>query len=295
MMRRCLLVGLLALLVVSSALWAATRPSIASAWRTTEIQIDGTDAEWADTLAPILDVSASVSVVNDDTHVFVRLRTSDPATMQQIVRGGLLVWFDAKGGDSKTFGIKYPVGTPPPNPDADQRSERSGDSATARPPRKPGPALRAPSDRKREAAMAELMTLIPARLEVYGPKDDDIRSLVLAYATGLSVSLARVDGALVYELKVPLRKDADHPYAIGTAAGASIGFGLQSAKIASAGGGLLQGLGGMGGGQPGGGGRPGGGAPRNGRSADGDERKPPARPKPFTVWQTLVLAKAGAS
>jgi hypothetical protein len=139
--------------------------------------------------------------------------------------------------------------------------------------------------------MAELMTLIPARLEVYGPKNDDIRSLVLAYATGLSVSLARVDEALVVELTVPLRRDADHPYAIGAAAGASVGLGLQSPKIASAGGGL-QTLGGMAGGGMGGG-RPGGGSPRTGRSDD--ERKPAARPKPFMVWQTLVLAKAGAS
>ena len=289
--------------VVSSAVWAATRPSIPSAWRTADIQIDGNDAEWTSTLAavPAPSAVASMSVENDATHVFVRIRTSDPATMQQIVRGGLLVWFDAKGGDAKTFGIKYPVGTPPPNPDADQRPTRDREQADSGGQRRPGPPLRAPRDRRRQGETPEdLLALVPNRLEVYGPKEDDIRSLVLAYATGLSVSLARAEDGLVYELKVPLQKDAGHPYAIGTTVGASVGFGLQSPRIASAGGGLLAGMagmagGGMGGGRPGGG-QPGGGPPpRGGEPGSGDGKKPPAPPKPFVLWQTLVLAKGAGS
>ena len=138
-MRRCVAV-LVTASVVSSAVWAATRPSIPSAWRTADIQIDGNDAEWTSTLAavPAPSAVASMSVENDATHVFVRIRTTDPATMQQIVRGGLLVWFDAKGGDAKTFGIKYPVGTPPPNPDADQRPTRDREQADSGGQRRPG-------------------------------------------------------------------------------------------------------------------------------------------------------------
>lgn len=296
MMRRWFPAALLAALALIAAPEAATRPNLASSWRLADIVIDGADFEWTDTLAEIPTVPASLSVTNDQTHVYVRVRVTDPATIQQVVRGGLIVWFDPRGGDDRTFGIKYPVGTPPPNPDADGRTSKPGDDGTGA--RRGGPPPRSQRSGARGAPPIEdLRALIPNRLEIHGPKDDDIRSLVLAYATGLSVALTIANNALVYELRVPLARDADHPYAIGSAAGATVGFGVQSLKIATAGGGLLAGLagggmgGGMSGGRPGGGGRPAGGPPPDRADGEDRDRKPPAPPKPFNVWQTLTLAK----
>ena len=303
MTRRWLAATLLVTLTALSDPRAATRPLLASTWRTAEIVIDGADFEWTDTLAPLPGVPASVSVANDDSHIYVRVRVTDPATMQQVVRGGLFVWFDTRGGEAKAFGVKYPVGTPPPNPDADDRggrgTGRSGGGAGAPPAgRRSGPPPRGGSGRGAPVT-DDLMSLVPNRLEIHGPKDDDIRSLVLAYATGLSVALSTANNALVYELRVPLKKDADHPFAVGASAGATIGIGVQSLKIAATGGGWLPALGqmsggGMGGGRPGGGaggGRPTNAPAREPSSDDEKDRTPPAPPRPFAVWHTLTLAR----
>jgi hypothetical protein len=62
-------------------------------------------------------------------------------------------------------------------------------------------------------------------------------------------------GTLRYELKVPLAKTTDHPYAIGTAPGKTIGIGLETPKperSSSGGGGRGNGGGGYGGGGYGG-------------------------------------------
>lgn len=322
MTRRRFVAALPLVIAVSMSTHAATRPSLPSAWRTSDIVVDGSDAEWTVALAPIAGTPLFASIVNDDDHVFVRLRVTERAAMEQLVRGGLLVWFDAKGGDARTFGIKYPVSAPPPNPESDdaRRGGRPGSQGGNRggpggggsggggrrgmPGGSGQPPLHGARERTAEPTPIDaLIAQIPNRLEVYGPKDDDIRSLVLAYATGLSVSVSRVEDVLVYELAVPLKKDADHPFAIGTAAGATLGIGFQSPKIATSGPGILSNLGGLGsgmsGGRPGGGmGGPGGGGgggrvggpPRDDPDDNDKERKPPAPPKPFTTWQTLVLA-----
>ena len=59
------------------------------------------------------------------------------------------------------------------------------------------------------------------------------RSNLAKGQTGLSVALSTANNALVYELRVPLKKDADHPFAVGASAGATIGIGVQSLRSRS--------------------------------------------------------------
>jgi hypothetical protein len=107
-------------------------------------------------------------------------------------------------------------------------------------------------------------------------------------APGIAVKTGNVEGYAVYELKVPLEKTADAPYAIEAKAGAVIGFGLESPKVEQPsregrGGG---GFGGMGGGM---GGRGGG---MGGHGGGGGERGGYEAPKPLKMWAAIKLAKS---
>ena len=93
-------------------------------------------------------------------------------------------------------------------------------------------------------------------------------------------------------MKIPLARSADHPYAIDTQAGKTIGLGLETAKMQQrsfgegGGGGFGGGGGGMGGHGGGGmGGRGGGG--RGGGNRDEHAGLPA---KPVKGWATVTIA-----
>ena len=187
------------------------RQRIDSRWRDRDIAVDGNQREWPGPLVRVDDkVPVSVAAVNDGQFLYLVLSASDPATRMQILRQGLILWFDPKGADKKHFGLKFPVGVPLEEIERgrDGRERRSQPSGTG------------------QASDLE----VTDRLEVYGPKKDDARSFVSTMAPGIAVKIGLVEGFLVYELKIPIQASADLPYAIEAKPGALIGFGLETPK-----------------------------------------------------------------
>lgn len=235
---------------------AEKRQRIDSRWRDREVVIDGDHREWA---WPLLQVdekhTVTAAAMNDGQFLYIVLSTSDPVRHAQILRDGLIVWFDPGGGDSKHFGVKFPVGTR-----SEVRGRRAARPDPAQPPEPVDPVN---------------------RLELFGPKKDDARSLVPDVARGIMVKVGNVDGSLVYELEVPIQAGADFPYAIEAKPGAAIGFGLETPKPEAKSSDDEGRRGGMGGLGRGGIGRMGGG-PR------GERGREPA--KPLKAWATIQLA-----
>jgi hypothetical protein len=265
-----LLVFLVVALGAAAALQAsAKRQRIDSRWRDREVVVDGNHGEWAGPLVQVDDkVPLTAAATNDGQFLYVVLSASNPATRMQILRQGLIVWFDPSGGDKKHFGLKFPVGVPLGEMGRGRDRERR-----RRPPPDPG----------------EDSDLEPTdRLEVYGPKKDDARSFVSTMAPGIAVKIGQVEGSLVYELKVPIQASSEFPYAIGAKPGTLIGFGLETPKMDKP---AREERGGRGGGGRGGrgrgmGGRGGGGAGRD-RRGDRGGFEPP---KPLKSWATIQLA-----
>jgi hypothetical protein len=282
-------------LVVSAAgLVANKRQIINSHWRDRDVVIDGDNGEWPGPLTPVEENHPVLTAaINDGQFLYVLLSTADTTSRREILRQGLIVWFDPSGGDKKHFGLKYPVGVPPEEGQGRGGYRRggggynrpsgdsgSGDSGAAEPGQS-RPAEPEPID----------------RLEVYGPQKDDAHSFVTSAAPGISVKIGTVEGYLVYELKVPLTKTADTPYAIEAKPGASIGFGIETPKLEQPSGqgrGGMGGLGGMGGGMGGRGGGGHGGGGGGGRGGGG-ERAGFEPPKPLKSWAVIQLAKATAT
>jgi hypothetical protein len=178
---------------------------LTSEWRTGEIQIDGSDAEWQRGLYYDEETEMLYSVRNDDESLYLLLKTQNRSTQTQILRGGFTVWFDPSGGKARTFGLHYPL------------------------PREHTP-LAAPEENF-ESPMAEGLDQTPLELEIIGPQSDNVQRMPVFDARGISVKTARTRGTIVYELCIPLKKNALHPYAIDMIPGKRIGIGLTTEEF----------------------------------------------------------------
>ncbi|MEO7273741.1 MAG: hypothetical protein ABIX28_13510 [Vicinamibacterales bacterium] len=274
--------ALAALSVVLSLEARATRAHFDSTWLTTPITIDGSPLEWAGPLAPFNDQPLAMAAANDGEALYVVLTASDPAVRRQILRQGLIVWFDGGGKDKKKFGVKFPIGIGLSEEDLRGR-RRGGAPDSAAPGREAGDQGQPPSVEP------------PNRLEVLGASKDEARSYTADQAPGIAVKVGQAEGLLAYELKVPLSSSSSHAYAISAKPGQTISVGLEMPKLempnargreGGRGGGMG---GGGGGGRIGGFGGGGGGRGRRGGGGGGGMERP-EQAKPLSGWIELKLA-----
>jgi hypothetical protein len=295
-MKRAVLGATGTILIVSmAAVLAAKKPLLTSQWRDRELTIDGDSGDWPGPLRPIEENHPLMAAaMNDGQYLYLVLSTSDSTERRQILRQGLVVWFDPSGGEKKHFGVKYPVGVPP-----EERPSRGGGGyrrgpggggGGGRPAGDPGSGSSDPS-RPTSPDQVEPTN----RLEVYGPEKDDAHSFVTEMAPGITVKTGQAEGYLVYELKVPLAKTTDSPYAIETKPGALIGFGIETPKMERPSGEGQGGGGGFGGFGGGMGGRGGGGMGRGGGGRGGGQHGQSEQPKPLKNWATIQLANGASS
>jgi hypothetical protein len=286
-MRRRLLESVVVAVLIApvAAVLASKRQVIDSHWRDRDIAIDGDNGEWPGPLVAVEENHPLLTAaINDGQYLYVVLSTNDATVRRQILRQGLIVWFDPSGGDKKHFGVKYPVGVPLEQ-GASRGGYRRGGYGVGRPPSDSG----AGDSTQSPSGAPEPID----RLEVYGPQKDDAHSFVTTMAPGITVKIGSVEGYAVYELKVPLEKTGAAPYAIEAKPGAVIGFGLETPKVESSHEGGGGGLGGLGGGM---GGRGGGGmGGRGGGGGRGGERGGYEALKPIKMWASIKLAKSASS
>ena len=81
-----------------------------STWKDRDITLDGKGGDWQGAKYYFEEFAVSVGLINDTRHLYVSMMTENPLIRAQIMRQGLTVWIDPKGGKSKTFGIRFPLG-----------------------------------------------------------------------------------------------------------------------------------------------------------------------------------------
>jgi hypothetical protein len=85
---------------------AASHLQVVSRWRDRAIAVDGRQDDWGSSgLTPFGDQPVSIDVMNDADFLYVRLTASEPAVRNEILRRGLILWFDPEGGTKKRFGM----------------------------------------------------------------------------------------------------------------------------------------------------------------------------------------------
>ena len=183
-----------------------------SRWRDREIVIDGDASEWRGTEQySDDDKGVRFAVFNDGEYLYVCFTTWNTRTQQQILVRGLTIWFDAKGGDDRVYGIDFPMTKGP--------GEMRRLSETAA------------SDRTR--AIEDL--LIRSRSEMIIGRSKDYKGQWMFVEDGKEMGIEAVldidDRILVYELKVPLTGGQGLPFPDGIAEGGLAGLGLEMGKI----------------------------------------------------------------
>jgi hypothetical protein len=183
-----------------------------SRWRDRDIIIDGNASEWRGTEQHRDDdKGVTFSVFNDDENLYMCITTWNTRTQQQILVRGLIVWFDAEGGDERRFGIEFPITKGP--------EDMSGLRDIAR------------SDRAR--TIEELLVRSRSEMIVGRTKDYDGSWMFVedGMAMGIEAALDIHDRILVYELKVPLAEGQGLPFQQGTVPGALAGIGVEMGKL----------------------------------------------------------------
>jgi hypothetical protein len=175
-----------------------------SRWRDRDVVIDGHNSTWFSPAVALKDDRASVVLFNDSEYVYVGLRTSNRDLQRLITRDGITWWFDRDGGETKQFGIRYPVGGPRPPAD---KSEQ--------PPGEQEPPTPESAENSNE-------------LDVYVSGAEQPQRMTTVGSGGINVNIHHSRDTLFYELRVPLADNRRHPFAIGTKAGAMIGIGLET-------------------------------------------------------------------
>jgi hypothetical protein len=262
--------------------WAAEK--LQSAWRTADIKIDGKNDDWQGGASYLEDQRISVGLLNDAEFLYVSVATSDVDRRSQLA-AGLTLWLDATGKKKRTFGLFVPgVG----GEGAGRGGGRYGGRGGQMDP----------------DTLADRVNGPVEYVEVLGPGKDDRRRADLNQAFGVEIARGYHDGVIVYEIKIPLTQNGSSSIAVQTAAGRTIGLGLETPKPQQAsqqgregrGGGGGGGRGGIGGGRGGMGGYGGrGGMGRGGGMGGGGgvPGGPLPTPKPLNVWATAQLASGG--
>jgi hypothetical protein len=268
---------LLAMCLLAISTFACEKQiELTSRWCDQEIDFDGPDEQWGPATIYAQKQKVSLTVFNDDECVYMRLYTRDRGVQGPVLMSGFTVWFNPDGGKSKAVGIHFPLGM-------------HGKGA---------PAL----SRDRHGAQAmEYMTEEMNEMEILGPDEEPVRRMFLAEAAslGIDAGMDLVKGNLIYELKFPLVKNDEHPYAVGIepeeiTVSKMIGIGFETQKINRDE--MRKNMGEEG--PPGGGMPPGGAPPEGGSMPPGGGERPAggggmpsgSMPEGISLWAKITLA-----
>ena len=228
-----------------------------STWKDRDITLDGKGGDWLGAKYYFEDSGVSVGLINDGQYLYVSMMTENPMLRTQIMRQGLIVWLDPRGGKNKTFGIKFPLGR-----QGREQDEEGMDSRVMM------------DEMAREDLMQKLQESM-TELEVLGADDEVLRRMDIENTKGIEVQMRNTGGTFAYELKVPLAASEEYPFSLGVEPGDVIGVGFLSPKM------QMRRPSGM----PGGGRMPGGGMPPGGGGGMGR-----LKPQDLKIWAVVQLA-----
>ena len=248
-----------------------------SVWSDEAVTIDGVPLEWSGATTWVESPNVAIGVKNDADYLYLCVSSPLRQIATEIAMRGFTVWLDAKGKKGKTFGIRCPVGPTMGTRDPGEMHEMARDHT------------------KFMGMVVERLKGAGKVLEILGPDEAGSVRLTAGEAPGIDVALGYHNGRMVYELRVPLRRDPEHPYAIGSEGRGRIGVGFTTPEIDRE-----EMMAGMRGERPGGargGGPPPGGAPGSMPGGPGAGRGPSgpgSMPQPIDIWAKIDLAVAVA-
>ena len=275
-MKRSLLFAAYAIFLTQICFFNCAKQSISSFWADESMTIDGEISEWQAAMQYDEKLDASYGFQNDDEFLYVALETGNPALQRQLLMSGLVIWVNDTGDKTKDIGFKFPRGLM-----ERQRPSRDVMGAITNPQ---------VDDQRRQYLLDHNFR----DLQVLDPKDKNLgiytHKEAAAYNIQFDLSMAR--GLMIYELKIPLKCTAKHPWDFTAVSKAGIGFATPQMDFSQFGGRRPMGGNMMEASQGNGGGRGGGMGGDMSGGMGGGMRGGFGQSKPINVWVSAILAKA---
>jgi len=248
------------LLTISFQVGCSSAVQLKSPWKETDLNIDGDHRDWQDALTFIEKKNISLGMSNDEEFLYICLVTGDRMLQRQMMMMGFYLWIDADGGKEKRFGIHFPIGMV-----------------------NRGPMMGRRPDGERPPDRAERLRQAQVELEIVGPEEDARQRFGVGQVPGIAIDLGTPDDLFVYEIKIPIQRTEEHPFAILSDGKNHVSIGFEAPRPDRE---RLRGGPGRGPG-PGGGMRGGRGGRHGGRMSGG---RPPM-PEPFEMWVAVELSE----
>jgi hypothetical protein len=150
-----------------------------------------------------------LSIANDTDAVYIRVAVRQESIQRQLIRSGLVLWVDSKGGSSKKFGIRYPLGRANLAP-VEIASDRMRDVGPDR-PRASGP-------------------IGGLEMEILGSDDTVKERLLISQGEGIRVNVSREAEDLVYSARVPFSRFPELAQALRSGGDHRVGLGIEIAS-----------------------------------------------------------------
>jgi hypothetical protein len=215
------------------ALYGCAGPELPSNWLDREITIDGKNPEWAGAEAYYSEEQGiKIGFFNDERYLYVYLASWHRQDEMQILRNGLTVWFDPAGGKKQAFGIRYPLQRKMAPSDLAARGGAFRERIPGMRGERPDSFPSAAETSREQRIPADVLIGARSVLEVIRPGEGEHESLAMPDSSGIGVDamIDVVNRTLIYELRVPLQRIEESPYAIGAKPGQKIGVGLLVGK-----------------------------------------------------------------
>ena len=234
---------------------------LSSDWRAHQIVIDGKYTDWGNAESYYNErARVVINLLNDEGYLYICLITRNRKIETELVNSGFVAWFDPDGGNKKTFGIRFPIGLKSMGMSLEE-NKRDMDRDWQYQEDKSG-LIDREKERWRDKDFnkhLELLENLQDKLKIMegafdaknkekhlkpplkgnnkewphegflndgkGPGKE--MSLAEAAKLGIEAKVGRENDYFVYELKVPLLKSVEHPYALEVKTDKPFGLGLE--------------------------------------------------------------------
>ena len=208
-MKRYFLLPVLAV-VLGAAFIGCNEWTIASDRKNFDITVDGKDTEWQGRMTQVENIY--LGICNDDEYLYVCLSATDKVAKAQMLglfRQSFCLWFDPEGKQKRAFGLRISNESPFMN-EALVNKLKFIDTA----------------------AFNVIANEMMSHMEIEVLRDN-YPVAILSETKGIDVALGtEMNGRkLIFEFKIPLVQNENHPFAINASAGKIIGVGLETSRI----------------------------------------------------------------
>ncbi len=184
---------------------------VQSQWAATAPNIDGSNSDWeGGTLTLNKKTQVDYAFRNDADNLYVIFIFNDPRQFMSTIRdSGIVLWLNTDGKKKKNYGIKFAIKTVSADNYIQIVEEMLGESM--------------PEEKKKQIKAKE-------SYQIFHNEVIDKEGNAPIIASGPAAPAFNTIGGretVVYEFKVPLKKDESHPVGIGAQPGGSLTIGFE--------------------------------------------------------------------